>query len=130
LVDYRDGEGVRRWVTCKTRDQAKKELEKVLRRSGQTTASDVDANIAFRDYSKGWLSEVKASVKPRTHESYEATLRVHLLPALGKVRLRKISRGGIKTILVRGSPAILFASSTRLCGRFWQRCRGRGTALR
>jgi hypothetical protein len=95
-----------------------KELEKVLRQSGQTTASDVDANITLRDYAKRWLSEVKANVKPRTHESYGAMLRVHLIPAFGKVRLRKISRSGIKAVLVgklhEGLAAILFASSTRL----------------
>lgn len=47
--------------------------------------------IMFRDYLKQWLAAVRATVKRSTFASYEMNIRVHIDPALGRVRLQHIT---------------------------------------
>jgi integrase len=102
LVDYYDGNGDRRLITCRTRKVAKAHLAKVLRESEQPRNSTVDRNITLGDYAKRWLAQVRVRVKPATYESYEAMLRRHVLPGIGKkVRLQRVSRGQILDLLVK-----------------------------
>ena len=100
VVDYRDSAGSRRWVTCRTRDEAKTVLRDKLVESSQSTRPAVDPNISFGDYAKRWLKLAGATIKPRTLESYAATHRRYLLQAFGKTKVRQIARGRVKAFLV------------------------------
>lgn len=47
-----------------------------------------------------WLAEVvKASVRPRTHESYALLVRLHLKPALGRHHLEKLTPQHVQAML-------------------------------
>jgi integrase len=49
-----------------------------------------------------WLSEiVKPSRRPRTYESYELTVRLHIVPTLGKVRLEKMTPQQVQNLINR-----------------------------
>jgi integrase len=51
------------------------------------------------DYSRRWLDEVAAvSVGPVTHEQYERILRLHVLPALGRIKLGDIRPGHVQSL--------------------------------
>jgi integrase len=100
VVDYRDAAGVRRWVTCRTRDEAKHVLRDKLLESTQPTRPAVNPRITFSDYSKRWLKLAGATIKPRTLESYASTLRRYLLPAFEKTQVRQLARGLVKAFLV------------------------------
>ena len=86
VVDYRDGAGIRRWVTCATRCEAEAVMDKV-RGARQPTRPVVDPNITVNAYAERWLATIEATVKPRTRESYGKTLRLHILPAVGHMRM-------------------------------------------
>ncbi len=43
------------------------------------------------DYLEQWLATVKTRVRPSTYEMYEVMVMVHLTPALGHVRLGKLT---------------------------------------
>src|SRR5262249_22274760 len=101
VVDYRDAAGVRRWVTCRTRDEAKHVLRDKLLESTQPTRPAVNPRITFSDYSKRWLKLAGATIKPRTLESYASTLRRYLLPAFEKTEVRQLARGLVKAFLVK-----------------------------
>ncbi len=48
----------------------------------------------------GWLkNSVRPSVRPRTYESYELTVRKHLRPALGNLRLEKLAPQHVQEML-------------------------------
>jgi len=60
------------------------------------------------NYTKVWLDTLTARVagktlKRRTLESYENTLTLHILPALGTLRVRNITMARIKPSLLRSS---------------------------
>ena len=83
VVDYRDGAGIRRWITCATRREADAIHAEKVREARQPTRPVVDSNITVASYSERWLSQTTATVKAKTLEGYAKTLRLHILPTLG-----------------------------------------------
>jgi integrase len=59
----------------------------------------VDPNITVQAYSEHWLAMVRSTLKQRTLEGYADLLRPHLLPTLGAIKVRKLDRGRIETLL-------------------------------
>jgi integrase len=100
LVDYHDAAGIRRLITCRTRDEAKAELEKVLGQTRQKTAPTCDPNITLSGYAARWFDMIKVTLKPRTLESYRANFTLHIEPRFGKVRVRTIQPGAVRQHLV------------------------------
>src|SRR5262249_49584827 len=96
VVDYRDGAGIRRWITCETRRDADAILDEKRRESRQGTRPVVDPDITMGDYSKRWLGIVRATVNQATYASYNNMLRLHVLPAFGAVKVRQLQRGRIR----------------------------------
>jgi integrase len=96
LVDYHDSAGKRRLKTFRTRDEAKMELEKVLKQTRQRTAPACDPNITMSAYSVRWFEMLKATHKPRTLESYKANFNLHLEPRFGKTRVRALQPGAVR----------------------------------
>src|SRR5439155_448477 len=66
VVDYRDGAGLRRWVTCDTRRDAEAVLDERRRESRQGTRPVIDPDVTLEAYAKRWLTIVKAMVKAAT----------------------------------------------------------------
>jgi integrase len=47
----------------------------------------------LRDYTADWLTAIEPTIRPATHYSYSRNLRLHVLPQLGSVQLRRIDAG-------------------------------------
>ena len=41
-------------------------------------------------FARDWLDRVRSAIRPKTYESYEGALRVHLVPKVGHLRLAKL----------------------------------------
>ncbi len=111
VVDYRDGAGVRRWVTCATRREAEDVLDEKRRASRQAMRPVVDPDITVEAYAERWLALIRPSVRRSTASAYERHLRRHLLPGLGTLKIRQLYKGRIKVLLVEKLAAGL-ASNT------------------
>src|SRR5206468_10588177 len=103
VVDYRDGAGIRRWVTCETRREAETVLLEKAREARQPTRPVVDPNITVSAYAEHWLHEIAVTIKPKTYKSYGQALRLHILPALGSTKVRMLRRGASSRSSSRGS---------------------------
>ncbi len=101
VVDYRDGAGTRRWVTCETKREAETVLAKKIPEIRQSTRPAVDPEITLSAYAGRWLGLLGGSVKPRTTVVYELNVRRHLLPAFGALKVRQLQRGHIKEFLAK-----------------------------
>jgi integrase len=66
-------------------------------RTGARPATDPDLTV--RTYAERWLRLQAASVKPRSHEIYESTFRLHVLPGLADVTLAALSRQRLRVWL-------------------------------
>jgi integrase len=124
IVDYRDAFGVRRWITCRTRRQANRELERALAESHEPRRTTADRDVRVADYAAAWLKLVAPTVKPRTLESYEGAVRLHIVPLLGALKVREVGRGHVKAFvggkleegLARNTVRILHAALHELLG--------------
>jgi integrase len=47
----------------------------------------------LREFTKDWLAAIEPTIRPATHYSYDRNLRLHVLPQLGAVQLRRIDAG-------------------------------------
>jgi integrase len=101
VVDYRDALGVRRWQSCDTRREAEALLQRVLVEARAPRRSDADVDISVDDYARRWLATIQATVKARTLESYESSLRLHVLPILGAFKVRMLTRAHVKQFVAR-----------------------------
>lgn len=51
----------------------------------------------------GWLAAIAPTVRPATHYSYCRNLRLHVVPRLGSVQLRRIDGGLLNTVYARAA---------------------------
>jgi integrase len=115
VVDYRDSAGIRQWKTFTTRHEADVFHAEKVRAAGQTTQPTASPNITVADYARDqWLPAIAPTVKPRTLDGYSQTLRLHVLPAFGHVRVRLLQRGRIKALLTEKLTVGLARNSVRL----------------
>ena len=54
-------------------------------------------NATLKEYLRTWLKDsIEPSVDPKTYEGYEVACRVHIVPALGHIRLRNLKPSEIQ----------------------------------
>lgn len=129
-VIWRDAANLKRHKYCDTKAEAKKHLKRALEEEEQRSVPLVDPRITLADYAQRWLGPYAAAraLQPATITSYEATLRLHILPAIvgageiGRVPMRKFTRALAKTLLTdklagssRDSVRIMHAVLSALC---------------
>ena len=59
------------------------------------------SRIAVAGFLLGWLDTIKATVRPRTYESYELHVRHHINPEIGNIRLSALRPGHIRSLFRR-----------------------------
>lgn len=60
-----------------------------------------------------WLAATRPRVRPKTYVSYEGTVRLHLIPHIGNVRLRNLTPAHVQNVLTLKAEAGLSPRSTR-----------------
>jgi len=113
-VDYRDAAGVRHRITASSKQEAEDLLAEKIRALRHPGAFSQERDITLAEYRDRWLEAVAAGIKPRTLKGYKQLLKLHIIPAFGRVRLRELSRGMIKTFLAQKRAAGLSKNSVRL----------------
>ncbi|MGH3265977.1 MAG: site-specific integrase, partial [Trebonia sp.] len=96
-----DGTVRRQRVYGRTRREAFDKLAKIqqLSREGIPMPSETWTVERFLGY---WLEHVvKPNSKPKTYEGYEGIVRVHLVPALGRKRVKSVQAADVRLLLLR-----------------------------
>jgi len=114
VVDYRDGTGQRRWVTCETRREADEILSSKVRENRQLTRPAADADVTLSQYAERWIGTISSSLKPRTIESYQQCLRLYIEPRFGATKIRRLHRGLIKEFLAQQLGSGLAPNTVRI----------------
>jgi integrase len=88
----------RKTLYAKTRKEAADKLTEALaaRNSGALTFDSEDLTVG--EYLDRWLESIRDSVKPVSWENYERNIRLYLKPALGNVKLAKLTPGRIQAL--------------------------------
>src|SRR5688572_20221922 len=82
----------RKWFTVRGRKrEAQKELTRRLAEVQTGTFAD-SGRLTLGEWLETWLRDwAKPNIRPSTYEDYERTVRLHVVPVLGKVRLDRLS---------------------------------------
>ena len=109
VVDSAPGGSPRRQTKrggCSSRAEARAALARFLSSERLGIPWDGD-ELTVGQYLTEWLADVASggSIRPTTAKAYEVAIRVHVIPALGRVPLRQLSRGLVKDMYttLRGS---------------------------
>lgn len=105
------GKPRRKYVSGRTKVEVKDKVKRIL--------SDHDRGLpvstksqTVQQFLESWLeSVVKPNERPRTYESYESIVRVHLVPSIGRHRLEKLTAQHIQTMLTEKRAAGLSGRS-------------------
>jgi len=80
----------RKYIYGKTRKEVQEKLKVALRELEQgTLVTGPQQTVA--QYLHEWLMVHKQVIRPRSYERYEAIIRLHLVPKLGKLSLQKLT---------------------------------------
>lgn len=90
--EYLDAEGRKRYMTSKTmtKAQMKAALRERLNERDTGVAADSEG-LTVAAYLDRWLESIRDTVREGTYKPYEAIVRLHLKPALGKTKLDKLN---------------------------------------
>ena len=81
----------RRYVTGKTREEARQKLAKAMADRDGGLGFDADGQT-LGEYLEWWLeTSVMGSVRANTHASYERQVGRYVIPTLGRVKLGKLT---------------------------------------
>jgi integrase len=111
-ITSRDGAKRRVSVYGRTRAEVQQRLRKV-QAEHERGALPVGPNPTVGAFLAQWLAAVKATVRPKTYTSYEGTVRLHLVPHIGKVRLRNLTPAQVQGVLTVKAEARLSPRSVR-----------------
>jgi integrase len=90
-IGYRDGKRIRKTVYGRTRSEAAAKLRAAQAAVAQGTLVH-DERRTVEDYLTWWIDTVvPGTVKPTTEDGYRQILRLYVTPAVGKVKLAKLS---------------------------------------
>ena len=86
------GKRMRKTFYGKTRRVVQEQLTLALKAVGDGLALP-SGKLTVAAYASTWLEGIRPSIRPNTYAGYESILRVHIVPAMGDVRLASLSPG-------------------------------------
>lgn len=95
--------GIRKRVSVygKTRDEVRQKITKLQTQDNQGIPVP-DTNLTLEEYLTYWLARVvKVNRRPKTYQGYESVVRVHIVPGLGKKKIRTLRAAEVRTWLAR-----------------------------
>ena len=85
-----------RYIYGKRREEVREKFTKAIADRDGGLVYDAD-NLTVGEYMDRWLNDsVRDTVRQRTWERYEQFVRVHLTPALGKIKLAKLTPAHVR----------------------------------
>lgn len=91
------GKPKRKAVYGKTKREVVEKLSKLT--SLVSEGNYTDTNLTVQQWLDIWLKiYIKNALKPRTYDSYEMTIKLHINPQIGKVKLKELSTDRIQKL--------------------------------
>lgn len=89
---WQDANGKTRYMTSKT--MTKRETSRAVRKKFQDRDEGIAAHaegLTVGKYMDRWLEAIRGTVRPGTFKAYEAIVRLHIKPTLGRTKLDKLN---------------------------------------
>jgi integrase len=111
---YEDANGKTRYITSKTmtKTEMKAAVRKKLQERDEGIAHDSEG-LTVERYMDRWLESIRDRVRPGTFKPYEAIVRLHIKPTLGRTKLDKLNTMQLEKLYRRKLDAGLSARRVR-----------------
>ncbi|WP_030547704.1 tyrosine recombinase XerC [Streptomyces albus] len=109
--------GIRKRVSVygKTRDEVREKITELQSQENKGIPVP-DTNMRLEEYLTYWLATVvKVHRRPKTYQGYESVVRVHLVPGLGRKKIRTLRAAEVRTWLAR------LAAECQCCKHGWDK---------
>jgi integrase len=95
IISYRGAyfgpDGKRRYVSGQTKNETRNKLRKARSDANEGVVFDAQ-NLSLSEYLHRWLKDsVKDTVRASTYKRYEEVVRLHIVPALGRIKLKALT---------------------------------------
>ena len=90
-------DGKRRYVSGKTKTEAQQMLRQAMSDADRGLIFDAP-HLTLGEYLDKWLPNIKDTVRQRSWERYEQLVRVHIKPALARLKLQNLTRAHAKSL--------------------------------
>src|SRR5215210_7349878 len=100
IIGYRGSyivNGKRYYVSGKTKTEAQQMLRQAMSDADRGLIFDA-SHLTLGEYLDKWLPNIKDTVRQRSWERYEQLVRVHIKPALGRLKLQNLTRAHAKSL--------------------------------
>src|SRR5215213_889235 len=97
VTDPATGKRVHRRVSAKTKAEAEAKLRAAIM-AAERGQFGIDDRLTIRDFIERWLAAIEPTVRPSTHRRYQDLMRLHVLPAIGAIRLTKLSPADLQRL--------------------------------
>lgn len=87
----------RKSVYGKTRGEVAEKLTAALSDRSQGLVYDT-GKLSVGDYLSRWLDDVESTIRPKSYYRYEQLSRVHIAPAIGAVKLAKLTPAHVQSL--------------------------------
>ena len=94
---YFTADGKRRYVSGKIKTEAQQMLRQAMSDADRGLIFDAP-HLTLGEYLDRWLPNIKDTVRQRSWERYEQLVRVHIKPALGRLKLQNLTRAHTKSL--------------------------------
>ncbi|WP_255954613.1 site-specific integrase [Streptomyces odontomachi] len=109
--------GIRKRVSVygKTREEVRQKITELQSQENQGIPVP-DTNMRLEEYLVYWLATVvKVHRRPKTYQGYESVVRVHIVPGLGRKKIRTLRAAEVRTWLAG------VASECQCCKHGWDK---------
>jgi integrase len=106
-VVYYRRDGKQHWRSFKTRDEAELELARAMVRKAQDRPEPSARRMTLAEHAAEWLAKKQGRIGEQTYVNYASVLGVHVLPTLGHLELRRVTRKTLDDFVTdwtRGGP--------------------------
>src|SRR5215211_1570128 len=91
-------DGKRHWVSAKTKTECWRKLNMAMADADRGTLPG-PANLTVEQYLTSWLADsVKGTVSRATYDSYKRDVYYHIIPELGRRKLKELTSGNIRRL--------------------------------
>lgn len=110
------GKPKRVYAYCDTRDEAKRELVRLLHNQQQGLNIDPD-KMTVAEFMKMWLADVvEPKVRPATYSAYELAVRRYIVPRIGRLLLQKLQPLDVQRMMRAIAPGLAPKTQTMVYG--------------
>ncbi len=93
-----NGKPIYKWVSAPTRRELDAKLEELRKAAEGQTGMDPE-RVTLAEYAEVWLDLQRGRLKPGSVKRYTSILHAHILPTLGKHKMRKILPSDLQRVV-------------------------------